>query len=463
MGFGLRAAAVGLALLGPGAGLFVSSLLGIGCGARTGIGEGEEETVPGSDAALDRAPDVLSDVPADIVLDVSADIVLDVVADVMADVSADVVADVMEDVSADVVADVQLDSLCPDNDGDGYGVCEGDCDDSNPLLNPGAFDFPDGVDEDCSGGIDDAQVACGGGLQYSSQNANDYAKAIDICQTTVLDAMGASKVWGLISAELRLADGTGTPAPQSHAIVTSMGSVLGPRKNENFVLFSSGLAGAPGQPYYQAGATPQGGTDFGVSSVTPPGFPTNKNGCPPPFGSTAFDPVNLVLTLRVPTNVGRFAFDHAFFSAEYPEYACSGFNDMWVTLVDTAAPGIANNKNVVFDAQGTPGSVNLNFFDRCVAGPTGCAGTPGFNFCSGGKSELSGTGYGDFDAPCGVASSIGGGTGWVTTEVPVVPAEILKVQFMVWDSSDGVFDSAAIFDYFRWLKGSIATPLTFRP
>ena len=40
----------------------------------------------------------------------------------------------------------------------------------------------------------------------------------------------------------------GTPAPTSHAIITAMGNVLGPRKNENFVLFSSGLAAAPGHP-----------------------------------------------------------------------------------------------------------------------------------------------------------------------------------------------------------------------
>ena len=110
----------------------------------------------------------------------------------------------------------------------------------------------------------------------------------------------------------------------------------------------------------------------------------------------AFDPVNLKLTLRVPTNAFSLAFDHGFFSAEYPEYACTTFNDAWVVLLTTGAGGIANNHDIVFDAQGTPGSVNLTFFDRCVAGQTGCSGGGlGFNFCAGGKSELNGTGYGD--------------------------------------------------------------------
>ena len=121
------------------------------------------------------------------------------------------------------------------------------------------------------------------------------------------------------------------------------------------------------------------------------------------------------------------------------------------------------NHNIVFDNQGTPGSVNLNFFDRCIAGPTGCFGTPGFNFCSGGKTELNGTGFGDPDTPCGPPSSIGGGTGWLSTEAPIKPGEIITVEFMVWDSSDGIFDSSAIFDNFHWLTGSLVNPKTFRP
>jgi hypothetical protein len=177
----------------------------------------------------------------------------------------------------------------------------------------------------------------------------------------------------------------------------------------------------------------------------------------------AYDPVNLKLTIRVPTNAHSFAFDHAFWSAEYPEYACTTFNDMWVVLLDTKAPGIANNRDIVFDAQGTPGSVNLNFFDRCVAGQTGCAGgLPGFNFCSGGKAELAGTGYDGVDAPCGTNSSIGGGTGWMTTEAPVMPGETITVQFMVWDSSDPIYDSSAILDYFRWQQASLGNPSTHR-
>lgn len=44
---------------------------------------------------------------------------------------------------------------CFDNDGDGFSEDEGDCDDTEPTTYPGAEDVCDGVDNDCSGGIDD--------------------------------------------------------------------------------------------------------------------------------------------------------------------------------------------------------------------------------------------------------------------------------------------------------------------
>ncbi len=49
----------------------------------------------------------------------------------------------------------------PDDDGDGYSVCL-DCDDLNPAIHPGAIeDCAGGVDDDCDGGVDDLDVDCG--------------------------------------------------------------------------------------------------------------------------------------------------------------------------------------------------------------------------------------------------------------------------------------------------------------
>src|SRR4051812_32980626 len=42
-----------------------------------------------------------------------------------------------------------------DEDGDGYTPSDGDCDDSNPAVNPGTAEICDGVDNNCDGDIDE--------------------------------------------------------------------------------------------------------------------------------------------------------------------------------------------------------------------------------------------------------------------------------------------------------------------
>jgi len=42
-----------------------------------------------------------------------------------------------------------------DSDNDGYTVSGGDCDDSNPAVNPGAVEVCNGIDDNCVGGIDE--------------------------------------------------------------------------------------------------------------------------------------------------------------------------------------------------------------------------------------------------------------------------------------------------------------------
>jgi hypothetical protein len=41
-----------------------------------------------------------------------------------------------------------------DNDNDGYTENQGDCDDANAQVNPGATEIEDGIDNDCDGDID---------------------------------------------------------------------------------------------------------------------------------------------------------------------------------------------------------------------------------------------------------------------------------------------------------------------
>ena len=42
-----------------------------------------------------------------------------------------------------------------DDDGDGFSDCQGDCNDANPAVHPGAAEICDGLDNDCNGVIDE--------------------------------------------------------------------------------------------------------------------------------------------------------------------------------------------------------------------------------------------------------------------------------------------------------------------
>jgi len=42
-----------------------------------------------------------------------------------------------------------------DADGDGYTLCDGDCDDADVAVYPGAYEDCDGADNDCDGDVDE--------------------------------------------------------------------------------------------------------------------------------------------------------------------------------------------------------------------------------------------------------------------------------------------------------------------
>lgn len=363
-----------------------------------------------------------------------------------------------------------------DMDGDGYTTCDGDCCDSSEcaqpaLVNPGAFDAAGNqVDDDCDGMVDNTVTVCDLGLISNSADAADYARAMDICQS----ATEASRRWGLIDARFSLTNGAGTPAPASKSIRSMFGSGLVPQAGSAFTLLASGTAAAPGQsnPSHIDFTT---SAMFGLSAPfpadwlaaqSPPGQLPNAMGCPPINGGTAAeDPVMLTMRLRVPSNARSFSFSSNFYSAEYPEWVCSPYNDFFVVLLDSTWSGQPANpadKNLAFYRN--PGGViypvgvnlahgNTGLFTQCVNGRTGCSpgATAGTISTCTGTGHLTGTGFdGPRSGSCDSNSLSGGGTGWLQTSGNVVGGEIITLRIAIWDTSDQRLDSLVVLDNFQW-------------
>lgn len=330
---------------------------------------------------------------------------------------------------------------------------------------------PRGADEIFVDGFE--RVVCDPGLPSDSGNALQYAAAMDLCRTTTEQSVD----WGVIDASLTLSSGTGTAAPASHAIRSTFGPGNSPRAGAAMVVLSTGAAAVPGQtnPPFVAF---QPGLDTGTQSAAPAdwlaangGIFPNAPGCPAASSSTAYNPVMLTLRIRVPSAVHSFRLNASFLSAEYPEYVCSAFNDLFVVLLDsgfTGAPANPADKNIASYA--TSGNVypvgtnlafgNTGLFTQCVNGSTGCAagaiaGTT--NTCAS-TSGLIGT---SMDTPdpgmCDTNSLTGGGTDWLVLRGNVVPGEIMQLRFALWDTADGQYDSVVLLDNFEW-STDVVTP-----
>jgi hypothetical protein len=165
--------------------------------------------------------------------------------------------------------------------------------------------------------------------------------------------------------------------------------------------------------------------------------------------------VALRLTLRVPTNAKSFSFKFKFYTFEYPGYICSQYNDFFTVLMDPP-PADVNpvNKNITFDAQHNPVSVNNAFLDVCACpgGSSPCS-VGGKQFtCSAGTSELDGTGFEGH-----------GATEWLQTVAGVTPGSTITLTFGAFDSGDHVLDSTGIVDDFRWSAEAAMGTSTGKP
>ena len=378
--------------------------------------------------------------------------------------------DIDEDCDGSLVAE--------DLDGDGWTTCDNDCCDDEiigcvdaQLVNPGAFEVEgNGVDDDCDGEIDEVEPTCDAGLDSGSNMALDYAAALDLCQETEEDAPLSERTWGVISAELTLANGESMPLPVQRSIRTEFGDNIVPSGGESLVVLASGNAAAPGQqdPAHQAF---EGGQDLGTTVPAPQDwvdanngeFPASCDGVQPSGNTDANDSVMLSVRVRVPTNARSFSTRMFFFTAEYPEWVCSEYNDFFVALLDSTGEGNPSDKNIaIYDDGQDLWPVGLNIlktapglFSVCQSGNVGCQGDLAQEAydCADGPELLAGTGFDaidQFNSCNGNDFYVGGGTGWLEMSGNVEPGEIMDIRFAVWDAGGHLFDALVLLDDWRW-------------
>ncbi len=316
-----------------------------------------------------------------------------------------------------------------DFDGDGFTSADGDCNDCDANVNPGAIEvvdldpdemgvIPTPADEDCDGAIDNVPPPCDGAYAINDADPLAGAGAMGLCKMAA-DATD----WGLIDAQYVRADGTPAAASLGTGLLFDFGPNVSTQEGSQMLVLSTGHARIPGQPdpcNDETCNTYGGGTP-------PAGFPQDVPGC---NGlSNINDDVALEVTLRAPTNATGFSYNFNFYSFEYPEWVCTSYNDQYIALVDPAPPG-AINGNISFDSMTNPVSVNIAFFEVCSGCPLGTA-------------ELAGTGFDTWDDA--------GATSWLVTTAPVTGGQEITIRFTIWDTGDASWDSTVLLDNFQWI------------
>lgn len=235
------------------------------------------------------------------------------------------------------------------------------------------------------------------------------------------------------------------------------------REGDKVLLISSGLLPAPdgqgvvtiadGEVYNDSGNGGKWDTD-----VMPPPMSPDK-GSPDPMGYTNCDGVNdcsntisdqwdlgggdaedkmwFSFELTAPaiangqtTDAKGYSFDFAYFSAEFPEFVDSPYNDIFVVWQSSED----YTGNVTF-INGQPLTVTalwpIDYQGECDFLDPNCVGF---------DEHLEGTGY----------SADGGATGWYQATGGVKPGETFLLAFAIFDMGDSTYDTTAIIDNWQW-------------
>ncbi len=382
-------------------------------------------------------------------------------------------------------------NMCPDSDRDLATVCDGDCNDNDATVRPGAAEVVNGKDDDCDGTVDayipgvdgdgdgdpfpqdcdDLEPLVshhsienpGNGVDDDCDGMVDEANNCDAQITGGASAMDFARAIGLCEGVTNASFNNGVP--NSRSIVSKLGDAWQPKQGASLAMISSGDAV---DNYMSSGYVVQPGNQF-YNEATHPLYSSPKCGAPSSV-PTAKDISELALSVKVPANAHSFSFQFAYFSAEYPEYLCTQYNDRFIVLLQSTAINSGSMPaqqcvngaspatcNISYDNGGQPITVNNALFTVCdTFNGMNTQGVQVKNTCTQSAGLLSKTGYDRVTQ----GEKAGGGTGWLTTTAPVTPGETINLRFIVFDEGDYKLDSSALIDNFQWHLTAVNGPST---
>lgn len=329
-----------------------------------------------------------------------------------------------------------------DLDQDGFTEDQGDCNDCEPLINPNAVDYPNMLDDDCDGEIDEPILTCDTDIELATIDPAEVARALELCKKST-----GAQSYGLVQARWTMTDGS--PLPNNildayhlgHGVLGDFGPNVLPRAGKSLVAFSSGTARRPNDP----GFDPSMGINKGYESAAVDFVPGATPLCPGVLSGSPHDAVALEVEVRVPSNAQGIGFSFNFFSVEFPG-VCTVYDDAFFAFLSPVPAGSLNG-NIAFDSMGNPVTTNNAYFNACDCdmGPPCLAGGKMFS-CELGTNELLGNGFGPMNGNSG-----GAATGWLNTVAPVSPNGVITLRWGVFDASDGNATTTTLVDAWRWI------------